>query len=127
MDESIKMDINEITDNDTIDFRLTACELFQLSKEQSESSFKITKTTIQSIIQIMNIISQRNIFRINEYKTIGEFYQMLQEIKDDTIEGKSIQILFNILQTCSNRGGFHLHEFEMISNLYNTIKSAIAI
>jgi hypothetical protein len=125
-DENVDMKVNEV-DVPIIHlppFNETK-NLVTLTEKQREQEYKISKESIQFIKIILEIISQRNTFKIDEFKIVGSFYEMLREIKDETISGDSIQRLLNILHTCSKRGTFRLNEFEIISKLYSSICKVI--
>ena len=100
-------------------------QLISVSEEQLTQSFKITSKTIQFIKQFLEIISQRNTFKIDEFKIVGTFYETTLNTKDETITGESIQKLLTILQTSSKRGTFHLNELIIISELYKSIRDVI--
>ena len=100
-------------------------QLISVSEEQLTQSFKITSKTIQFIKQFLEIISQRNTFKIDEFKIVGTFYETILNTKDEIITGESIQKLLTILQTSSKRGTFHLNELIIISELYKSIRDVI--
>ena len=100
-------------------------QLISVSEEQLTQSFKITSKTIQFIKQFLEIISQRNTFKIDEFKIVGTFYETILNTKDEIITGESIQKLLTILQTSSKRGTFHLNELIIISELYKSIRNVI--
>ena len=120
--DSVNMVVNDIQ---IIDISIEETyPLTQLSEEQLKKSFKISKKAVSWIQQILDIISQRNTFKIDEFSIVGAFYETLKEI-DDEITGDSLQGLLNILQTSCNRGKFKLNELIMISNLYSSIYKVI--
>ena len=146
MDENVDMKVNDdenvdmkVNDDENVDMKVNEVDvpiihlppfnetqnLVTLTEEQRGQEYKISKESIQFIKIILEIISQRNTFKIDEFKIVGSFYEMLREIKDETISGDSIQGLLNILHSCSKRGTFRLNEFEIISKLYSSICKVI--
>ena len=77
---------------------------------------------LRQFLAILEIVSQRNIFRINEFSVIGKFYEdhLKLEKWDPTYEG--ITNLVNIYDLVSARGGFQINEYEVVSKLYKTLK-----
>lgn len=116
----------EVTDVKIIQMTIESSKpLIKVSEEQKNKLFKISQKTIQWIQQILQIISQRNTFKIDEFKIVGIFYESLQSITDESISGDSLQGLLNILQTCSQRGVFQINEFEIIADLYSSIRKVL--
>jgi len=123
----VEMAVQEVEhDEILIDMTETnTSQLITVSEEQLTQSFRITSKTIQFIKKILEIISQRNTFRIDEFKIVGAFYETILNTTDETITGESIQKLLMILLTSSKRGTFHLNELEVISELYKSIRKVI--
>ena len=125
MTESIEMEVSDVTHEKLIDIPLKTNEQLKLSTEQLTKSYNISKNTISFIQKTLEILSQRNTFKIDEYKIVGSFYGTLSKMNDETITGDSLQGLLNILQTASKRGTFLLTEFEIIADLCRSIRNVI--
>ena len=125
MTESIEMEVSDVTHEKLIDIPLKTNEQLKLTKDQLKKSYNISKNTITFIQKTLEILSQRNTFKIDEYKIVGSFYETLSEMNEETITGDSIQGLLNILQTASKRGTFLLNEFEIIADLCRSIRNVI--
>ena len=70
------------------------------------------KTNLQELKQfltIVEIVSQRNVFRINEYSAIGKFYD--DHLKLDKWEPtlEDITSVINVYDLVSSRGGFQIN------------------
>jgi len=124
----VDMTVQEVEDDERIiDMsRTNSSQIISISEEQLTHSFKITSKTIQFIKVILEIISQRNTFKIDEFKIVGTFYEEILKTTDETITGESINKLLTILNTSSKRGTFHLNELEVISELYKSIRDVIS-
>ena len=77
---------------------------------------------LRQFLAILEIVSQRNVFRINEFSVIGNFYEEHLKLEkwDPTYEG--ITNLVNIYDLVSARGGFQINEYEVVSKLYKSLK-----
>ena len=77
---------------------------------------------LRQFLAILEIVSQRNVFRINEFSVIGKFYEdhLKLEKWNPTYEG--ITNLVNIYDLVSARGGFQINEYEVVSKLYKSLK-----
>ena len=85
----------------------------------------VEDTSLQELKQfltIMEIVSQRNVFKINEYSTIGKFYD--DNVKLDKWEPtfEDISSVVNVYDLISSRGGFQINEYEVVSKLYKILK-----
>lgn len=77
---------------------------------------------LRQFLAILEIVSQRNVFRINEFSIIGKFYEEHLKLEkwDPTYEG--ITNVVNIYDLVSARGGFQINEYEVVSKLYKSLK-----
>ena len=77
---------------------------------------------LRQFLAILEIVSQRNVFRINEFSIIGKFYEEHLKLEkwDPTYE--DITNLVNIYDLVSARGGFQINEYEVVSKLYKSLK-----
>ena len=90
-----------------------------------EEVFEEKNNSLQELKQflaILEIVSQRNVFRLNEFTVIGKFYEdhLKLEKWDPNYEG--VTNLLNIYDLISSRGGFQINEYEVISKLYKSLK-----
>ena len=77
---------------------------------------------LKQFLAILEIVSQRNVFRLNEFTVIGKFYEdhLKLEKWDPNYEG--VTNLLNIYDLISSRGGLQINEYEVISKLYKSLK-----
>ena len=77
---------------------------------------------LKQFLAILEIVSQRNVFRLSEFTVVGKFYEdhLKLEKWNPTYEG--VTNLINIYELVSSRGGFQINEYEVVSKLYKTLK-----
>ena len=119
--ENVTMEVNE-TSLPIIDITIPETKpLIQVPEKRLTEIFRISKKTLNFLQSLLQIISQRNSFKIEEFKIVGTFYETLITIDGETVSGDFIQGLLNILQTLLKRGVFQINELQIISELYLSI------
>lgn len=76
-----------------------------------------SKDNLQLIINLLDIISTRGAFRINEYVSIGNFYDKISKMNVEDLTNDDLKSIKNILELCANRGCFRIDEFDTISKI----------
>lgn len=124
-EDNVNVEINEIQPQ-TIDIKILETKpLVKVSEEKLTGTFCISTRTLQFLQSLLQIISQRNSFKIEEFKIVGTFYETLLSVEGETVSGDFIQGLLNILQTLLKRGAFQLNELQIISELYSSISNVL--
>lgn len=124
-EDNVNVEINEIQPQ-TIDIKILETKpLVKVSEEKLTGTFCISTQTLQFLQSLLQIISQRNSFKIEEFKIVGTFYETLLSVEGETVSGDFIQGLLNILQTLLKRGAFQLNELQIISELYSSISNVL--
>lgn len=119
--DDVTMEVNE-TSLPIIDITIPETKpLIQVTEEKLTETFRISTKTLKFLQSLLQIISQRNSFKIEEFKIVGTFYESLINIDGETVSGDFIQGLLNILQTLQKRGVFQINELQIISELYLSI------
>lgn len=119
--DDVTMEVNE-TSLPIIDITIPETKpLIQVTEEKLTETFRISTKTLKFLQSLLQIISQRNSFKIEEFKIVGTFYESLINIDGETVSGDFIQGLLNILQTLLKRGAFQINELQIISELYLSI------
>lgn len=119
--DDVTMEVNE-TSLPIIDITIPETKpLIQVPEERLTETFRISTKTLKFLQSLLQIISQRNSFKIEEFKIVGTFYETLINIDGETVSGDFIQSLLNILQTLQKRGVFQINELQIISELYLSI------
>lgn len=77
---------------------------------------------LKQFLAILEIVSQRNVFRLNEFTVIGKFYEDHLKLEKWNPTYEDITNLINIYDLISARGGFQINEYEVVSKLYKTLK-----
>ena len=124
-EDNVNVEINEIYPQ-KIDIKILETKpLVKVSEEKLTETFCISTQTLQFLQSLFKIISQRNSFKIEEFKIVGTFYETLLSVEGETVSGDFIQGLLNILQTLLKRGAFQLNELQIISELYSSISNVL--
>ena len=76
-----------------------------------------SKENLQLIINLLDIISTRGAFRMNEYVSIGNFYDKISKMNVEDLTNDDLKSIKNILELCANRGCFRIDEFDTISKI----------
>lgn len=77
---------------------------------------------LRNFLAILEIVSQRNVFRINEFSVIGKFYEHHLKLEKWDPSYEDITNLVNIYDLVSARGGFQINEYEVVAKLYKSLK-----
>ena len=77
---------------------------------------------LKQFLAILEIVSQRNVFRLNEFTVIGKFYEDHLKLEKWNPTYESVTNLINIYELVSSRGGFQINEYEVVSKLYKSLK-----
>ena len=77
---------------------------------------------IKQFLAILEVVSQRNVFRLNEYTVIGKFYEDHLKLEKWIPTYEGVTNLVNIYDLVSARGGFQINEYEVVSKLYKSLK-----
>ena len=67
---------------------------------------------LKQFLAILEIVSQRNVFRLNEFTVIGKFYDNHLKLEKWNPTYEDITNLINIYDLVSARGGFQINEYE---------------
>ena len=119
--DDVTMEVNE-TSLPIIDITILETKpLIQVPEERLTETFRISTKTLKFLQSLLQIISQRKSFKVEEFKIVGTFYETLINIDGETVSGDFIQGLLNILQTLQKRGVFQINELQIISELYLSI------
>ena len=86
--------------------------------EETSESMELLK----QFLSILIIVSQRNVFRINEFTAIGKFYEDHLKLEKWNPTYENMTNLITIFDLISSRGGFQINEYEVVSNLYKLLK-----
>ena len=100
--------------------------ILQVREEKLKEMFKISNKTLTHLKSMLQIISQRKAFKIEEYKIVGTFYESLNNIEDELISGDSIQVLLNIIHTLLKRGIFQINEVQIVADLYSSLQYVVS-
>jgi hypothetical protein len=123
--DNVEMEVNE-TQSQIINITIQETKpIVNVSEEKLPETFRISIQTLNFLKSLLQIISQRNSFKIEEFKIVGTFYETLLSIEGETVSGDFIQGLLNILQTLLKRGAFQINELQIISELYSSISNVL--
>tara|TARA_Y100000389_G_scaffold203705_1_gene253118 strand:- start:1273 stop:1665 length:393 start_codon:yes stop_codon:yes gene_type:complete len=124
-EDNVEMEVNE-TQSQIINITIQETKpIVNVSEEKLPETFRISIQTLNFLKSLLQIISQRNSFKIEEFKIVGTFYETLLSIEGETVSGDFIQGLLNILQTLLKRGAFQINELQIISELYSSISNVL--
>lgn len=98
-----------------------AKDVYKIPQGQLDSQFYISNSSKSIINRVLDIFSQRNVFRVNDFIKVGNLSSSLQE-KEADITGTQLQELLDIFLLASQRGGIHLHEFDTIQTICQFIE-----
>ena len=126
MTDDVEMKVDEVSEK-MIDISINEEKpVLQVNEEKLKEMFKISNKTLTYLKSMLQIISQRKAFKIEEYKIVGTFYESLNNIEDELISGDSIQVLLNIIHTLLKRGIFQINELQIVSDLYSSLQRAVS-
>ncbi len=129
MTDDVEMKVDEVSEvsEKIIDISINEEKpVLQVSEEKLKEMFKISNKTLTFLKSMLPIISQRNAFKIEEYKIVGSFYESLNNIEDELISGDSIQVLLNIIYTLVKRGVLKINELQIICDLYSSLQYVVS-
>ena len=98
-----------------------AKDVYKIPQNLLDSHFYISNSSKSIINRVLDIFSQRNVFRVNDFLKVGNLSSCLKE-KDSDITGAQLQQLLDIFLLASQRGGIHLHEFDTIQTICKFIE-----
>jgi hypothetical protein len=132
MTDDVEMKVDEVDEVDEVPEKIIDISIneekpvLQVNEEKLKEMFKISNKTLTYLKSMLQIISQRKAFKIEEYKIVGTFYESLNNIEDELISGDSIQVLLNIIHTLLKRGIFQINELQIVADLYSSLQHAVS-
>ena len=94
----------------------------EINIQENIQEKNFSKEDLKLIINLLEIISTRGVFRINEYVSIGNFYEKISKMNVEDLTNDDLKSIKNILELSANRGCFRIDEFDTISKI-NTLLS----
>ena len=93
-------------------------------EEVIEEKNNFSKENLLVIKNLLEITASRGVFKINEYVSVGNFYDKI--VKTDNLVKDDFHSIKNVLDLCASRGGFKIEEYETIFKLNSLIVENIS-
>ena len=93
-------------------------------EEVIEEKNNFSKENLLVIKNLLEITASRGVFKINEYVSVGSFYDKI--VKTDNLIKDDFHSIKNVLDLCAMRGGFKIEEYETIFKLNSLIVENIS-